>query len=98
MTKRIAMHNISDSECLKGYYLCLKLGQFITAEEGVEEAVRHDVLYICLSLKFCFLSVTVKNNMDKNHSHTAYIIKTDAEQQQSDSNLPCVCALCLSVT
>lgn len=38
-----------------------------------------DVLQgVCLSLEFCYLSVTVRDNMDKNHQSVAYIIKTDA--------------------
>lgn len=79
------MHNIFDSVCLKGYSFRSKLGQFITAKETGEEAVRLDVQQcVCLSFKFCFLSVTVRSNMDKNHQCTAYIIKTDAEKQGGD--------------
>lgn len=70
VTKRTAVHNIFDSACLKGYipFSVKKLGHSITANECSKEAVGLDVLQrVCLSLKFCFLSITVRDNMDKNH-------------------------------
>lgn len=82
VTKRTAMHNIFDSACLKGYSFLFKI-RSVHRCKRTEEALRLDVLQrVCLSFKFCFLSVTVRDNMDKNRRYTAYIIRT--EEQRSD--------------
>lgn len=66
VTKRTAMHNIFDSACLKGYSFLFKI-RSVHRCKRTEEALRLDVLQrVCLSFKFCFLSVTVRDNMDKN--------------------------------
>lgn len=83
VTKRTAMHNIFDSACLKGYSFLFKIRSVHRCKRTEEEAVRLDVLQrVCLSFKFCFLSVTVRDNMDKNRRSTTYIIRT--EEQRSD--------------
>lgn len=89
------MHNISDSACLKGYSFPLKIRSVHHCKRMQEEAVRLDVLHcVCLSLKFCFLSVTVRDNMYKKQPSLADIIKTDAgerrKDQQSGMFLVCV--------
>lgn len=79
------MHNIFDSACLKGYSFPFKIRSVHHCKRMQAEALRLDVLpCFCLSLKFSFLSVTVRDNTDKNHHSTAYIIKTDAGKQLSD--------------
>lgn len=78
------MNNIFDSECLKGYFLLLKIRSVHHCKRTQQEARGLDVLQcVCLSFKFCFLSVTVRDNTDRNHHSTAYIIKTNAERQWS---------------
>lgn len=80
---RTLMHNTFDGTCLKGYLFYFKLGQFSTVRR--EEAVQFDVQQrVCISFKFCFLSVTVTDNMDKSRLCMAYITKTDAEAQWTD--------------
>lgn len=73
VTKRTAMHNIFDSACLKGYSFPFKIRSVHHCKRKQWEAARLDVLRcVCLSLKFVFLSVTVRDDMYKNHHSMAY--------------------------
>lgn len=67
-----------------------KLGQFITANQCMWR--RWDLVFcsVCLSLKCGFMSVTVRDNVDKNHQSTAYIFQNGCRETQWRDQQPAV--------
>lgn len=85
VTKRMAVHNISDSECLKGYYLCLKLGQFITAKEGGGGDMMFCVSVYHLNFVFC------QSLSGRTWIRTTAGRHTSPKQMQSSSRAIAIC-------
>lgn len=73
VTKRTAMHNIFDSECLKGYSFPFKIRSVHHCKRKLKELAGLDARqHVCLSLKFGFLPVSDSDNIHKNHHSMTY--------------------------